>query len=347
LGTAGSVLGLGGIWNAAAVPGSRTGWFAAAATAVLLGVVGTGLVALFRRGSWRIPAVRALLMLAAGSLGLIVAGATPAGLTVGQWLVERVPGTGLFRDTQKFAALAVPGYALAAAACAALVSRTTRAGSTRDLRWVASAGLCGAVIAVLPDLAFGVGGNLRPVTYPAGWGQVAAAARAVDGDVAVLPAGMFRRFRYSGSAPVLDPAPRMLPKAVLQTGALPVAGRTVAGESRHAATVESALLHGDSRQRLAALGVGAVLVEHGTPGPSGRAAATLAQLRPLYSDADLTLYAVANPVVRPAPRRELVYLAHGLWAAALLLGATALLPRVRRRASSRMTEAVTNLQNDP
>lgn len=124
---------------------------------------------------------------------------------------------------------------------------------------------------VLPlfDLAWGVGGAVQAVAYPSSWQRV---AERIDdpGDVAVLPGGMFRKFRYSGAAPALDPAPRMLPDDVLQTGELPVRGRTVTGEGTRAAEVETLLLHGGSASDLARLGVGWVLVELATPDHSAR-----------------------------------------------------------------------------
>ena len=57
----------------------------------------------------------ALGWLAVATLVLTAGAATGPGLTVVDALLAHVPGTGLLRDTQKFLALAVPFYALAAA----------------------------------------------------------------------------------------------------------------------------------------------------------------------------------------------------------------------------------------
>jgi hypothetical protein len=380
-GTIGSLAGLGGIWNAQAVPGSRTTLFALAGTIVLLALVVSGIrqvaapAAGYREpvphadaavsdsdtaetlrdaaplmrphsmaGDTHTP--RTLLILAVVAIVLPALGATGWGLDVGEFVVARVPGTGLLRDTQKYVALAMPAYALCAAAgCRALAARISRgrdgskpfdepgepahagyralAGSRSDANVIAlSATLFIALlIVVLPDLAWGVGGALRPVHYPAAWRQVA--ARMVGpGDVAMLPGGMFREFPYSGRVPVLDPAPRMVPRTVLQTGELPVRGGTVAGEGARARTVEGLLLHGAPPSQLAAQGVGWVLVEHTSPGSLGDSKLTLAQLDTVYSDHDLSLYRIPHPA-DPQPkswetRRTITIAAHIAWILLLL-----------------------------
>ncbi|MGW0180759.1 hypothetical protein ACWDU1_15440, partial [Nocardia sp. NPDC003345] len=123
LATVGSLAGLGGIWNADAVPGSRTGPVAALATVLLLVIVllGARRVAAADDDAERTRVRRTLLGLAAAAVVLPALAATPPGLAAMEWLVVEVPGAGLLRDTQKFVALAVPAYLLcAAAACTVL-----------------------------------------------------------------------------------------------------------------------------------------------------------------------------------------------------------------------------------
>ncbi|NLE78228.1 MAG: hypothetical protein GX610_01385 [Rhodococcus sp.] len=307
LATVGSLLGLGGIWNSTAVPDSRTTVFAVVGTVVLLAVVIAGAPALWRRR--RNPVIGALAVLAAAAILGPTIGATPWGLSVGEWAVQAIPGAGLLRDAQKWVALAAPLYALAAAA-AVMRRQFTPA-------WSAAAAL--AVIIALPDLVWGVGGALTPVRYPDSWNRVATILEedSRPGDVAILPAGMFRIFDYTGQAPVLDPAPRMLPRDVLQTGALPVAGGTVAGEGARAEDVERVLLSGGSAGDLGDLGVGWVLLEHRTIGELGDSASTLEQLDSTYADANLTLYRVNGDVAvdsASATDRVAVLTAHALWA---------------------------------
>ncbi|MFZ2175396.1 MAG: hypothetical protein WAW17_15465, partial [Rhodococcus sp. (in: high G+C Gram-positive bacteria)] len=258
------------------------------------------------------PVVGALVVLALMGVALPALGATAWGLDFGRWAVQTVPGAGLLRDAQKWVALAAPLYALAAAA----------AVMRRPPTWSVAAIL--VILLALPDLVWGVGGALRPVRYPQSWEHVATDVSADrDGDVAVLPAGMFRKFPYTGEAPILDPAPRLLPADVLQTGELVVAGGTVAGEGSRAQQVEQVLLDGGSGRALAELGVRWVLFERDTPGPLGESARTLEVLEPVFTDQSLELYRVRGDI---APHdsseavRAAVIAAHGLWALLLVGG---------------------------
>lgn len=314
LGTVGSLAGLGGIWNSTAVPGTRTSWFALVGTVLLLVVVGLGVRSLIRRR------VLALPILAVVTVVLIALAATPWGLDVGRWATENVPGAGLLRDSQKWVALAVPGYALAAAAGAQWLADNVRFLPESGRNSTVSAVMIAMLAIALPDLAWGVGGALKPVQYPASWQQVAAKVDG-SGDLAVLPAGMFRSFPYSGTAPVLDPAPRMLPVDVLQTGELLVAGGKVEGEGSRARSVENVLLAGGSPQQLSELKVRWVLVERTSKGPLGESQRTLDQLEKVYDDPELALYLVKGTADEPAASgRGLTIAAHLLWIALLACG---------------------------
>ncbi|MCA1005110.1 hypothetical protein LCL87_05250 [Rhodococcus hoagii] len=326
LGTIGSLAGLGGVWNSTAVPGSRTSLWALAGTVLLLAVVACGLPALWRRR--RHPVIAALVVLAGLAVLLPALGATGWGLAAGEWAVVHVPGAGLLRDSQKWVALAAPLYALAAAAgVRALSKRVSLPGAVPVAAIV-------AVVLALPDLVWGVGGALKPVQYPAAWQQVAQhlALSKEAGDVAVLPAGMFRKFPYSGDAPVLDPAPRMLPRDVLQTGQLVVGqAATVGGEGARATRVENLLLSGSDPRSLVDEHVRWVLVERTTPGPLGDSQRTLDQLEPVYADNELALYRVPGGI--PPDLREgrgEAIAAHLLWAALLVGGGSGVLQARRR-----------------
>lgn len=327
LGTIGSLAGLGGVWNADAVPASRTSPWAIAGTALLLAVVACGLPALWRRR--RNPLIVALAVLAGLAVVLPALGATGWGLAVGEWTVVHVPGAGLLRDTHKWVALAAPFYALAAAAGVRTLSSRVSVPSLVPVAAVA------AVVIALPDLVWGVGGAVKPVRYPSAWRSVAEHldASTEAGDVAVLPAGMFRKFRYSGDVPVLDPAPRMLPVDVLQTGQLVVGqASAVAGEGARAARVEQLLLAGAGPQNLADEHVRWVLVERTTPGPLGQSQRTLDRLEQVFSDDELALYRVPGSI--PPDTREgrgPALAAHLLWAALLVGGGLGVLQAGRRR----------------
>lgn len=313
LGTLGSLAGLGGIWNAEAVPASRTTGFALAGTVLLLAVVACGAPALLRR-----PAAEPLLALAAVSILAPAALATGPGLALLRTAVGTVHGLAILRDGQKWVALAMPGYALAAAGAVLFLQRWLRPA-------VAGLVCCAAVLAGLPDLTWGVAGAVRPVHYPPGWATVAGKINADPATVAVLPADIIRRFGWAGPAPVLDPAPRWLRAEVLSTGDLLVADRKVSGEGGRARAVQGLLESGAQPRELARAGVGWLLVERGTPGVMGAADRTVRQLSPGYADDDIAAYRIAGvDAAAPHRYRTAVLVAHLVWAATLLAGGAGL-----------------------
>jgi hypothetical protein len=291
LGTLGSLAGLGGIWNADAVPASRTTLYALVGTVALLLVVGLGA----RRG-WATAAARPLLVLAVVAVVGPALLATGPGLAFLDWLIRLAPGTGVLRDGQKWVALAMPGYALAAAAATTTLRRWLPAG-------VAAVGCGVLVLAALPDLIWGVGGQVHSVRYPPGWYAVTARINADPRSVAALPPDVIRQFGWAGTAPVLDPLPRWVSAEVLATGDLSINGRIVPGEGARARAVQEMLLHHASAARLADAGVGWVVVE-------GHAAAL--PLPITYRDNDVALYRVGGSTP-PAVDRGWLIAAHLVW----------------------------------
>ncbi|MGE2833213.1 hypothetical protein [Mycobacterium sp. SMC-4] len=328
LGTFGSLAGLGGIWNAEAVPASRTTLFAVVATAVLLTVVAIGLPLLVRRRIG-IP------LLVVGVAAIVVPAllATGPGLEFADGVIRAVPGLGVIRDGQKWVALAMPIYALAGAATVLVLRRRIPAVA-------ASAVCCAALVATQPDLAWGVGGRVSPVQYPPGWTAVAELINAAPAPVAVLPVDSMRRFDWAGPAPVLDPLPRWVRAEVLTTGDLSIAGQTVSGEGTRAREIQQLLVSGAGRDELAAAGVGWVIIESSGAGSDVDAAPEL-DLPVAYRDADLTLYDVggrAQPspptnTAGSAPDRAVMIAAHGVWLAQLVAGLIVML--ASRRAHRR------------
>lgn len=300
LGTLGSLAGLGGIWNADAVPGSRTTMFAVVATVVLLAVVAAGVSVVRRR-----PAAVPLLVLAAVAVVLPAAMATGPGLAAVEQIVRALPGLGLLRDGQKWVALVLPGYAIAGAG-AVLAVRRVPAGAV-------AAVCCAALIAVLPDLAFGVGGRMRAVQYPAAWTEAAAVINTDPRPVAVLPPDSMRHFSWAGDAPVLDPLPRWLRADVLSTGDLVIGGETVPGEGVRARAVQEMLLRGAPAPELAAAGVGWVVVEGGD---------SALDLPVAYRGDGVTVHRVGGDGPSSAHRGLLIG-AHAVWLALLVGSASA------------------------
>lgn len=320
LGTLGSLASLGGMWNGAAVPDSRTTLFAVLSAAVLLAVVATGLPTAVRR-----PAVLPLLGLAAAAVLVPAALATGLGLRVLGAVVDTVPGLGVLRDGQKWVALAMPGYALAGAGAVVTLRRWLQPATTASV-------CCLALLLALPDLVWGVGGKVAPVQYPPGWAAVAAEINDRPGPVAVLPAGTMRRFSWSGAAPVLDPLPRWVRAGVLSTGDLIISGVTIPGEGSRARAVQALLLAGPDPSALAPAGVGWLVVESDSAGDMGAATRTLDAMTPVYHDKELALYRIGGQTVGASPEaRRSTMLAHLAWLTMLIVGAVgAALTRARR-----------------
>lgn len=219
----------------------------------------------------------------------------------------------MIRDGQKWVALAMPAYALAGA------------GATITLRprmpAIATAAVCcAAVIATLPDLAWGVGGRVHPVQYPPAWREAAAIINAEPAPVAVLPVDSMRQFPWAGTAPVLDPLPRWLRAEVLTTGDLSIGGRTVPGEGAQAREVQAMLLAGADQAQLTDAGVGWVVVE----GQNANLGLPVA-----FRSDDLTVYRVGG-TGQPSPHRGVALAAHGVWLLQLFGGLAAMMLHRRR-----------------
>jgi hypothetical protein len=321
LGTLASLASLGGMWNADAAPASHTTLFAVVAAVALLGVVALGLPTAVRR-----PAAVPLLILAAVAVVVLAAMGTGPGITVVEAAIRTLPGLGVVRDSQKFVALAVPAYSLAGAAAVVTLRHRIPAAAT-------AVTCCAALVATLPDLAWGVGGRLASVDYPPAWAAAAALINDDPRPVAVLPVDSIRRFPWAGDAPVLDPLPRWVRADVLTTGDLTIEGRTVLGEGDRARDVQHLLLTGADRDKLAAAGVGWVVVE--SDSTTGYSPPAL-PLPVAYHDEDLTLYRVGGD--HPAAAgRGIVLAAHWVWLGLLLISGVlaGLLTAWLRRASVR------------
>ncbi|MEV0718606.1 hypothetical protein [Asanoa sp. NPDC050611] len=313
-GTIGALAGTGGIWNAQTVPGSRGSALVPIATLALLAVCAVGFHALRRR--WPGDAVR-LAWLAAGAFVVALAGTGPGEPVLG-WLVTSVPGAGLLRDGQKFlipyAALVAVTFAVGAEALARALAGRLDANAGRVVL-VAAALL---PVAILPDLAVGAAGQLRPVRYPADWAAVSARVAAAPGEVLSLPFEGYQRYRWNRGQVVRDPAPRYLDAPVLMNDALRVGTVTVDGENPRAARVRAAL---DAGEPVAGSGVRWVLVrtEPGVELPAN----VLSGLRPVYAGEYLALW--ENPGITaasPGPgRRWPAVVAHVLAGLVVIIGA--------------------------
>jgi hypothetical protein len=226
-GRLGSLVLLSGIWNSQTVP---RGYGGAASVFWLLVVVASlcGFVLSERR-------LRTGLGVAALA-GLLVAsiGVTSAGRTALRDLVAAWPGFAVLRDAQEFLA---PLALAEAIGLGTLVARVTRGAPRAEGARTAVAALgVMAVLApvlLLPGMAWGMAGRLRPVEYPADWLR---ARQVIDGDpaqgtVLLLPWAAYRRYPWNGGEAVYDPWTRFTSREVISNDALDVGSLTVAAES--------------------------------------------------------------------------------------------------------------------
>lgn len=335
VGTLGSLLGLGGIWNKQAVPLTREAGFSAIMVLALLVLMGLG----FRRVWHSQERWRGLIIVGAVSIVLVALAATTPGILMMGWALEHIPGAGLLRDAQKWIALVVPAYVILAASGAEYLARRARSATANIGQWLATGVSALIIIAAVPTLPADVA-PLRPVPSWEGWSAVSGVVALDDDRVAVLPAGSYR---IIDGRPVLDPATKILPAPVVSSGELIVSGQSVSGEG--ATTVERTLLGGAKRQEeltsalqsLRDQGVGWVLVEN-SPGNFGDSADIVAALDPVYETPDLQLYhvpGVIDPTTEPSQGAyTAAWMAFGIWALCLLAGLLAgvkeaLLPRRR------------------
>jgi hypothetical protein len=227
-GSFGSLLMLGGIWNAQTVPAGYGGWWTLLWLALVL-AAGAGYVAFsLRQHRWPGLTFAALAGLAVACLGVTAPGRELLRAATALW-----PGFAVLRDGQQFVAPLALAEALGAGLLVAWAaspgplrakiaqrdSDDRRAGDVRaDRPGLAIAmALMLAPVLLLPGLAWGAAGRLRPVWYPADW---LATARVIDGSpargqVLLLPWAAYRRPGWNGGRTILDPWPRLLSRQVI------------------------------------------------------------------------------------------------------------------------------------
>lgn len=257
-------LGMGGIWNADVVPGSRHTFLAWLSLVLVLGLAALG--ARTWRERTRGESARLLTLWALGYLVALATWLFPGLLDA---LAEHVPGGGLLRDGTRVFALCLPLYAGLPAAGAEWLTGPRAGLDAAGRRFVVGAVVTLPVL-LLYDAAWGVSGSLRAVDYPASWATARAEADLSGGDLLVLPFSAYRAPDWNHRHTVLDPLGRYLPPNYLTDDGLVVDGRTVPGEDPRVTEARSALAlpTPEARTRaLLALGIRSVATETDTPGP--------------------------------------------------------------------------------
>ncbi|ROO89930.1 hypothetical protein EDD29_7640 [Actinocorallia herbida] len=218
-GTFGSLLSLGGIWNAEVVP---PGYGPFLPALLLLVFVCACLICLARA---RTPLSRAALYAGATGLALACIGITAPGRAALRALIEIQPAFGVLRDGQLY----LGPLALAAAL------GLGRLASVRALALFAPA-LPVIPVLLLPGLAWGAFGTLSSVDFPDDWrtAQKIINADPVAGPALSLPWGAYRRPDWNGGRAVMDPLPRMLERHVVWHDGFRVGDAVLANEDPRA-----------------------------------------------------------------------------------------------------------------
>lgn len=220
-GALGSLLLLGGVWNAGAVPPGYGEPVTAALKALTVVVALAGWV----WWSWRARPVVAVGLSVSAVLGLVIALAgvlVPGPLAA---LIDLWPGFGPLRDGQLYVAplSLLQSLGLGAAVLwllRALPGTTSAAGPPAPGmgRLVTTVLLGLSPVVTLPGLLWGANGGLVPVEYPPAWreAQAAVAADERPGAVLVLPWSAYRGPAWSGEpVVVLDPATKLFDRRTL------------------------------------------------------------------------------------------------------------------------------------
>jgi hypothetical protein len=257
-----AALGLGGIWNAQVVPGSRTTFLSWVTLVLLLAMAAIGARTWIRR-----PDSTRLLALWAVGFGIAVLTWLLPGTT--DWLAVHIPGGGLLRDGTRTLALCLPVYAGLPAVGVEVAAGRVAHGDVEVRRLVAAAGALLPVL-LLYDVAWGLSGDLRPAHYPSSWAAARSAGGLDGGDLLVLPLTAYRAPDWNHDRTVLDPLGRYLAPDYLAADALVVDGRTVPGEDPRVPDARRALALPTPEARTTALldlGVQSVAVERDAAGP--------------------------------------------------------------------------------
>ena len=233
-GSVGSLALLGGAWNAQTVPAGYGG----AASALWLVLAAAGILGYRRDARWPGLGIAAVAGFAIALIGVAAAGREMLRGLIGVW-----PGFAVLRDGQQFVA---PLALAEAAGLGALVGWCVRArqpfgirgakpghaGRSDPLAVVAMAAGLVLPVVLLPGLAWGAAGRLRPAQLPADWLRARAVLDAgpSSGSALLLPWAAYRRYGWNHGEAMLDPWPRLCARSVIWNDAVQVGDRVVAAE---------------------------------------------------------------------------------------------------------------------
>jgi hypothetical protein len=206
----------------------------------------------------------------AAVVGLLIGciGVTSAGRDLLRSVTSDFSGAGVLRDAHQFVA---PLALAQACGLGGIVGR----GVAHRTFWKNEFDLAAAVLGVvavlapvllLPGLAWGAAGRLRPASYPASW---LAVARQIDasparGDVLLLPWASYRAPSFNQGEVMLDPWPRLLARTVIWNDGAQVGNLVMAPDDPPARRLNG-VISGDGplTAQLATAGVRFVVVDSG------------------------------------------------------------------------------------
>ena len=265
-GSIGSLLMLGGEWNAQTVPKAYGGaWSALWLVMVIVAL--TGYLVSARQHRW--PGLGI-----AATAGLLIAciGVTAVGRDLLRSVTSAFPGAAVLRDGQQFVAPLALAEAAGLGVVVAWAMKPRPFGTKDQDRSGVALGVLAvlAPVLLLPGLAWGAAGRLQPAWYPAGW---LAAAHAIDanparGAVLLLPWETYRTPSWNHGEVVLDPWSLLLTRPVIWNDGTRVGGVVLAPDDPRARRLDGVLRGGGPLTAvLGAAGVRFVLDDAGDPGP--------------------------------------------------------------------------------
>ena len=273
-GSVGSLLMLGGIWNAQTVPKGYGGAWSALWLALAIVALAGYLAGVRPARRWPGLGIAALAGLLIGCIGV-----TAAGRDLLRSVTDAWPGAAVLRDAQQFVApLALAEAAGFGVAVAWAMKPRRKPGDpdrpSADRPSADRPGVALGVLALLapvlllPGLAWGAAGRLKPASYPAAW---LATARMIDaspahGEVLLLPWETYRRPSWNHGEVVLDPWSRLLTRPVIWNDGTKVGDVELAPDDPRARRLDAAIRGGGPLTAvLRAAGVSFVLDDADAP----------------------------------------------------------------------------------
>ena len=321
-GSIGSLFMLGGAWNAQTVPTGYGGPWSALWLAAVIVALATYLLQARTPPRWPGLSVAALTGLVLAALGV-----TTPGRDLLRSLIAVFPGFAVLRDAQQFIAplalLESAGFGLAVAAAlnpapfrrraltpkrpalahqaATAPDRPLRAAPPatapdRPARADTAGTLLGvlallAPVLLLPGLAWGAAGRLRPAWYPATW---LSAAHTLDasparGSVLLLPWATYRTPPWNHGEVVLDPWTHLLSRPLIWNDGTQVGSVALAPDDPRARSLDAAI-DGTAPLTATLRAVGVRFVLDDADGPQSRVAARLPGSVMIINLPGLTVY---------------------------------------------------------